>query len=137
MLPAMFCLGPFSIAIMTSKDAASVFVTRFFGGFLARPQSVMFGDIWGAKARGTAITFYAVAVVGGPTLGPVIGSALVVNPSLGWRWTEYIEVIWTFTIFGLCVFALPEMYWPVLLKFKAQRLRMETGNDKLYHPPRT
>jgi MFS family permease len=138
MLPAMFCLGLFSIGTAASKNAASVFITRFFGGvFGSAPVSnvsAALGDIWEAKARGTAVTFYAVAVVGGPTLGPVIGSALVVNPHLGWRWTEYIEAIWTFVIFGLCVFALPEMYGPVLLKFKAQRLRKETGNDKFYHP---
>jgi MFS family permease len=134
----MFCLGLFSIGTATSKNAASIFITRFFGGvFGSAPVSnvsAALGDIWEAKARGTAVTFYAVAVVGGPTLGPVIGSALVVNPHLGWRWTEYIEAIWTFAIFGLCVFALPEMYGPVLLKFKAQRLRKETGNEKLYHP---
>jgi MFS family permease len=86
------------------------------------------------RRGGTAVIFYAVAVVGRPTLGPVVGSALVVNPHLGWHWTEYIEAISTFTIFGLCLFALPEMYGPVLLKLKAQRLRKETGKKKLYHP---
>ena len=138
MLPAMVGLGLFSLGTATSKSAAAVFITRFFGGvFGSAPVSnvaAALGDLWEAKARGTAVTFYAVAVVGGPTLGPVIGSALVVNPHLGWRWTEYIEAIWTFTVFGLCVFALPELYGPVLLKFKAQRLRKETGNGKYYHP---
>jgi MFS family permease len=138
MLPAMFCLGLFSLGTATSTNAASIFITRFFGGIFGSAPvsnvSAALGDIWEAKARGIAVTFYAVAVVGGPTLGPVIGSVVVVNPQLGWRWTEYIEAIWTFTIFGLCLFALPEMYGPVLLKFKAQRLRKETGNEKIYHP---
>jgi hypothetical protein len=34
----------------------------------------------------------------------------------------------------MCVFALPEMYAPVLLKKKAQKLRKQTGNEALYHP---
>jgi len=59
---------------------------------------------------------------------------LTVNPHLGWRWTEYIEAIWVFATLVLCVFALPEIYAPVLLKKKAQRLRKETGNEALYHP---
>ena len=59
---------------------------------------------------------------------------MLVNPHLGWRWTEYIEAIWVFTIFAMGVFAFPEMYAPVLLKWKAQRLRKETGNQALYHP---
>jgi MFS family permease len=66
--------------------------------------------------------------------GPLIGSALVVNPHLGWRWTEYIEAIWTFSIVALTAFCLPETYAPVLLKKKAQRLRKETGNEKFFHP---
>lgn len=34
----------------------------------------------------------------------------------------------------MCVFTMPEVYAPVLLKWKAQRLRKETGNEALYHP---
>ncbi|KAL2349716.1 major facilitator superfamily domain-containing protein [Cryomyces antarcticus] len=138
MLPAMFCLGLFSIGTAASENAQSVFITRFFGGLFGSAPvsnvSAALGDIWDQKARGTAVTFYAVAVVGGPTLGPIIGSALLVNPHLGWRWTEYIEAIWTFTASVLCLFALPELYAPVLLKKRAQRLRKETGNQDLYHP---
>jgi len=138
MLPPMFCLGLLSIGTATSKNAQSIFLTRFFGGLFGSAPvsnvSAALGDIWEPKARGTAVTFYAVAVVGGPTLGPIIGSALLVNPHLGWRWTEYIEAIWTFAALGLCVFCLPEVYSPVILHQKTQRLRKETGNQKLYHP---
>ena len=72
--PAMFCLGLFSIGTATSTNAASIFITRFFGGvFGSAPVSnvsAAMGDIWAPRARGIAVTFYAVAVVGGPTLGP-------------------------------------------------------------------
>ena len=96
--------------------------------------SAALGDIWNPKARGTAVCFYAVAVVGGPTLGPVIGSALLVNPHLGWRWTEYILAIFVFAVTAICMFTMPEVYGPVLLKRKAQHLRKVTGNKDLYHP---
>ena len=70
----MIGLGLFSIGTATSKNAASICVTRFFGGvFGSAPVSNVagaLGDIWAPKARGIAVTFYAVAVVGGPTLGP-------------------------------------------------------------------
>jgi MFS family permease len=92
MLPAMVGLGIFSIGTAVSTNATSIFVTRFFGGFFGSAPvsnvSAALGDIWRPKARGTAVTFYAVAVVGGPTLGPVIGSALTASKGLGWRWTE-------------------------------------------------
>ena len=72
--PAMFCLGVFSIGTATSTSAASIFITRFFGGLFGSAPvcnvSAALGDIWAPKPRGIAVTFYAVAVVGGPTLGP-------------------------------------------------------------------
>jgi MFS family permease len=92
LLPAMVGLGLFSIGTATSGNAASVFITRFLGGlFGSAPVSnvaAALGDIWEPKVRGTAMVFYAVAVVGGPTLGPVVGGALTSANGLGWRWTE-------------------------------------------------
>ena len=154
LLPAMFCLGLFSIGTATSRTPAAIFLTRFFGGvFGSAPVSnvsAALGDFWEPKARGTAVSFYAICVTGGPTLGPgsftpkspriftdnftVIGSSLTVTKSLGWRWTEYIEAIWVFFISVLGLFLLPELYAPVLLKHKAARLRKNTGNQAYWHP---
>ncbi|KAJ9499473.1 hypothetical protein H2202_005056 [Exophiala xenobiotica] len=137
-LPAMFCLALFSIGTATSKNAASVFITRFFSGVFGSSAvsnvNAALGDIWSREARGTAVSLYAVCVVGGPTLGPIFGAAILVNPRLGWRWTEYITAIINFAVVALAYFCMPEMYGPVVLKRKAQRLRKETGNQKLYHP---
>lgn len=138
MLPAVFVLGLFSVGTATSQSAASVFITRFFGGvFGSAPISnvgAALGDMYEPGSRGTAVTFYAVAVTGGPSIGPVIGSLLTVSPGLGWRWTEYIEAIWVATILLFAFFLIPEMYPPVLLKRKAKRLRKETGDDRYWHP---
>ena len=72
MLPAMICLGLFSIGTATSKNIESIFITRFFGGIFGSAPvsnvSASLGDIWAPKTRGIAVTFYALAVVGGPTL---------------------------------------------------------------------
>ena len=74
LLPAMFCLGLFSIGTATSKNAATIFITRFFGGLFGSSPvsnvSAALGDIWNPKARGTAVAFFAVAIVGGAMLGP-------------------------------------------------------------------
>ncbi|KAM3423868.1 hypothetical protein BST61_g1264 [Cercospora zeina] len=137
-LPAIAALGLFSIGTATSKNAASVFITRFFGGVVGSAPisnvSAALGDMYEPKARGIAVTFYAVMVVGGPTLGPTVGAALTANPNLGWRWTEYIEAIFAFTMVTLTLFCLPELYAPVILKRKAERLRKETGDERYWHP---
>lgn len=135
-LPAVFILGLFSIGSAASKSAASLLITRFFGGvFGSAPISNVsgaLGDLYEPKARGVAVTFYAVAVVGGPTIAPVVGSALTVT--LGWRWTEWIEAILVFFIWAIALFALPEVFPLVILKRKAKRLRKETGDDRYWHP---
>ena len=134
--PAVFVLGLFSVGTGTSRSAASVFITRFFSGvFGSAPISnvaAALGDMYEPKTRGTAVTFYAVAVVGGPTIGPFVGSLCVVH--LGWRWTEYIEAMWVAAVIAFGLFFMPEVYSPVLLKRKAQRLREETGDDRYWHP---
>lgn len=91
MLPAVAILGLFSIGTATSKTAASIFITRFFGGVFGSAPisnvSAALGDMYEPKARGIAVTFYAVMVVGGPTLAPLLGAAIT-GSKLGWRWTE-------------------------------------------------
>lgn len=73
MLPAMVALGLFSIGCAVSPNAQTVFITRFFSGLFGSAPvsnvSAALGDMYEPKARGIAVTFYAVAVVGGPTLG--------------------------------------------------------------------
>ena len=41
-LPAVLILGLFSIGTATSKSAASVFVTRFFGGVFVSDLKILF-----------------------------------------------------------------------------------------------
>lgn len=155
MLPAVTVLGLFSIGSATSRNAQSLFITRFFGGLFGSAPisnvSAALGDMYEPKARGIAVTFYAVMVVGGtrsgqdfhnrladffsgPTLGPVVGSALTNNKALGWRATEYAEAIFVAIVVTGAFFAMPEMYSPVILKRKAKRVRKETGDERYWHP---
>jgi MFS family permease len=72
-----------------SKNAASIFVTRFFAGiFGSAPVTIgpaALADIFSPQTRGIATAFFVTCVMGGPILAPIIGAALTVNPHLGWR----------------------------------------------------
>lgn len=135
-LPPVFALGLLSIGTARSQSIESVLITRFFSGVFGSAPisnvSAALGDMYSPSARGIAVTFYAVCVCGGPTLGPVIGAALTVT--MGWRWTEYVEAIWVFTVFGIALVFMPEMYALVVLKRRAARLRKDTGDDRYWHP---
>lgn len=88
-LPAKAILGCFSIGSARSMNIQSLLITRFFSSvFGSAPVSndtAAFGDIWSPQTRGTVMNFYAIAVIGGTTLGPVIGSEFLANSRLGWR----------------------------------------------------
>ena len=70
-------------------------------------------------------------LVGGPTLGPLIGGAICVS-HLRWRWTQYITGIFQMFVLVLDVIIVDESYPNALLVKKAQRLRHESGNWALH-----
>ncbi|KAH8807793.1 MFS multidrug transporter [Xylogone sp. PMI_703] len=130
-----FLSAVFSFATATAKDIQTVLITRFFTGFFgAAPMTITGGvlaDIFPPQRRGLAVVGYAIAVVGGPTLGPVVGGAIT-QSYLGWRWTEYITGIVMMAQLVLDVVLLDESYPPILLVYKARRLRIESGNWALH-----
>ncbi|MCJ1247164.1 hypothetical protein MMC30_004376 [Trapelia coarctata] len=130
-----FLAGIFSFATGAGKDIQTILITRFFTGFFGSAPVTntggVLGDIWPATQRATAIVFYAFAVVGGPVLGPIIGGAFI-QTNVSWRWTEILTGILMTFIWLLDILILDESYAPVLLVYKARRLRISTGNWALH-----
>lgn len=127
----------FSLATGAAKDVPTILITRLFTGLFASAPVTNTGgvmaDIWPATQRGTAIACYAFAVLGGPILGPIIGGAFI-TAGVTWRWTEYLTGIFMLVIWALSTLILDESYPPVLLVYKARRLRITTGNWALHAP---
>jgi len=130
-----FVAAIFSFGTATAKDIQTILITRFFAGFFGSAPVTntggVLGDIWPAEERGVAIVGYAMAVVGGPVLGPIVGGA-VVQSYLRWRWTEYLTGIMMMFFLLMDVIFLDESYPAVLLVYKARRLRHEYGNWALH-----
>lgn len=78
------------IGVATAENIQTVLLCRFFAGLMASaPISNVAGslaDIYDDKSRGLAVVLYSIAVIGGPTLGPLVGAAIT-NSYLGWRFT--------------------------------------------------
>ncbi|KAJ5249014.1 major facilitator superfamily domain-containing protein [Penicillium chermesinum] len=134
-LAPYFIAAIMSFGTATAKDLQTIMLTRFFCGFFGSAPVTNTGgvlsDIWTAEQRGAAIVGYAMAVVGGPVLGPIVGGA-VVQSYLRWRWTEYLTGIMMMFFLTLDLLFIDESYPPVLLVYKARRLRFETGNWALH-----
>ncbi|KAG4220029.1 hypothetical protein PC116_g31493 [Phytophthora cactorum] len=92
-LTPMFISICFSFGSATAKDFQTLMLTRFWGAIFASAPVTntggVLGDLFTPAYRGIAMAGYAMAVVGGPTVGPIVSAAVVAQPNLGWRWTEY------------------------------------------------
>lgn len=68
-----FIAACFSFGTGAAKDIQTILITRFFAGIFGSAPVTntggVLGDIWSPQQRGTALVFYAFAVVGGPSLG--------------------------------------------------------------------
>jgi len=132
----MFIAICFSFASATAQDFQTLMITRFFGAFFASAPVTntggVLGDLYSPAHRGIAMAGYAMAVVGGPVLGPIVSAAVVVQPNLGWRWTEYLTGILQIFMLLIALIFIDETYPPQLLVYKARRLRVESGNWALH-----
>ncbi|KAI4861027.1 polyamine transporter 1 [Hypoxylon rubiginosum] len=135
-LTPMFVSICFSFGSAVAKDFQTLMLTRFWGAFFASAPVTntggVLGDLYTPAYRGIAMAGYAMAVVGGPTVGPIVSAAVVVQPSLGWRWTEYTTGMLQSVVLVFAVIFIDETYPPRLLVAKARRLRFETGNWALH-----
>jgi MFS family permease len=144
------------MACALSKNTASILIFRFLGGcFAASPlanSGAVMADVWDARIRGKALTLFALGPFAGPALGPAVGG-FIGDSGASWRCVSFLSrfiscphlacttrwLFWTLTIFSgvvlvLVILTLPETYAPTILKRKAKRRRMETGNDKWRAP---
>ncbi|KAH7122005.1 MSF membrane transporter [Dactylonectria estremocensis] len=121
-LTPMFIAVCFTFAAATAKDLQTIMLTRFWGAFFASAPMTntggVLGDLFSPAWRGVALAGYSMAIVCGPALGPVISTIVAQQPSLGWRWTEYLTGIIQSVI--------------LLIAALAQKLRHDTGNWALH-----
>ncbi|KAI9040701.1 synaptic vesicle transporter [Aspergillus affinis] len=135
-LLAMFGFTVFAFATAVSKDLQSIFICRFFTGFFgAGPLTLsgaVYGDILAPQIRGAGMVGFCLMVFVGPLLAPTIGGFIIMNDSLGWRWTQYIPGILGAASFISLLLFHDETYVPVLLSNKAARLRQETKDWSIH-----
>ncbi|RJE20598.1 transporter [Aspergillus sclerotialis] len=125
----MFVFAIFQIPVAVARNLQTIFVCRFFGGlFASAPLAInggLLADIFDPVDRGIAVAVFAAATFIGPVAGPVLGGFITMS-YLGWRWTEYITAIMAFFFTTVGFFIIPETYEPVILEWRAKKLRHST-----------
>ncbi|KAK6840394.1 hypothetical protein PG995_016148 [Apiospora arundinis] len=135
---AILAGGAFIIGTAVARNVQTLLICRFFGGVCGASQLTVvpgvLSDLYDNRARGVAITLYALCVFCGPFGAPSLGGFIVENPALGWRWTLYIPAILSFANGALTLFCVRETYGPCILVAKAVALRRETKNEGIRAP---
>lgn len=126
----------FSFPVAFAHDIEVFLIFRFVTGFCgAAFLSVAGGsvsDMFPNAMVGTPMAVYTVSTFLGPEFGLLFSG--FVNQHVEWRWTYHALIIWAFLQTVTLICFVPETYTPVILKWKAQRLRKAGGNNHLYAP---
>ncbi|KAH6995307.1 major facilitator superfamily domain-containing protein [Ilyonectria destructans] len=119
-----------------AKNIATIIIFRFFGGFAGSAFLAVsggtVGDLFSKNELQAPMALFSVAPFMGPSLGPLLGG--FINYNVGWRWTYYVLIIWSFVVWMAIIFLVPETYHPILLRNKAQMIRKETGDNRWVSP---
>ncbi|CEP59984.1 MFS transporter LALA0_S01e00386g [Lachancea lanzarotensis] len=129
----LFLSMAFTLGSARCSDYPSLLVTRFFAGFFGGSPVVSSGgvlaDIWPISLRAVALVFYAVFVVCGVTVGPVISALLTYQVGTDeWRWPLWFICIVQGVLLIVAALTVSESYAGVVLAKKAKKIRKESGN---------
>ncbi|KAJ6580957.1 MFS polyamine transporter [Mycena capillaripes] len=122
------------LLIALSKNIQTVIIARFLQGSFGSTWATMVGgtlaDLWTPRERGLPMAIFSLAAIGGTALGPLAAGWVEMNPKLGWRWIQWIQMI----ICGVYSLIVPvvmrETRSSILLTRVAKRIRKETGDNR-------
>ncbi|KAG1817105.1 major facilitator superfamily domain-containing protein [Suillus subaureus] len=122
------------IMIALSPNIQTVMLGRLLGGAFGSTGATLVGgsvaDVWKQHERGQPMAFFALVAVVGTGLGPVIAGVIEANPRLGWRWIQWIHVMFTGAYFISVVLLMKETRATIVLTRLARKKRRETGDDR-------
>lgn len=127
----------FVIPQAVAPNFATLIVTRAFSGACGSTIAALVdgiaADLWTDEGeRGRAVTVYTFALLGGYTVGPVFGGAII--GSMGWRWIFYIQLIIYFSLLPFLFLILRETRGAVMLTQLARENRKTHPDRKCYSP---
>ncbi|KAH6652138.1 major facilitator superfamily domain-containing protein [Truncatella angustata] len=118
----------FTLGTALSPDWAALVIFRLLGGICASaPLTIvggMFADIYDNPiSRGRAIAFFMAAVTAAPCIAPALSGSFA--EFVSWRWTFWCALIIAGATW-IALACLPETYGPVILKFRARKIRQNS-----------
>ena len=123
----------FNMACALAPNLGSLLVFRLLAGIAGScPITIFAGsiaDVFIQEQRGGAMAICALGPILGPVIGPVIGGFL--GEGKGWRWVFWLLTIMGGVVAGFSITFQRETLEAVLLQRLTNKLKKETGNEKL------
>jgi multidrug resistance protein len=134
----MVCFSIFSLFTLASALAPNwpaLIIFRLLTGIMASAPIAVVGGICAdvyadPVTRGRAMAGFMSATSFGPCFGPILSGYLA---PISWRWVFWAGLIIAGASWIPLLF-MPETYGPILLKWRAQKLRKETGDQSIVAP---
>ncbi|CAI7621111.1 unnamed protein product [Penicillium pancosmium] len=102
---------------------------RMLGGLTSAAfQSVAggtIGDLFTRETLQLPMMVYTATPFAGPVLGPLLGG--FINSFASWRWSFYVIIIWSASLWVITILFMKETYAPVLLRKKALHSQTTPG----------
>lgn len=94
---SLLLVNIWQLPVALAQNFPTIMVGRALGGISNAGGSVTLGmvaDMWEADTQQYAVAFVVFSSVGGSVLGPIVGGFVEQQyPSLTWRWTIWIQLI--------------------------------------------
>ncbi|KAJ5353529.1 hypothetical protein N7541_006093 [Penicillium brevicompactum] len=127
---AMFLVWLIPCAV--ARNIETLLIGRLFSGLAGSAFLSVAGgtvaDLFPRHELAAPMMVYTASPFIGPEIGPLVGG--FINQYTTWRWSFYVLMIWTGVLLAIIVFCTPETFQPILLKRKAQKMRIETGDER-------
>ncbi|EIN03913.1 MFS general substrate transporter [Punctularia strigosozonata HHB-11173 SS5] len=121
-----------NVMLAAARNVQTVIVGRFLSGAFGSTGATMVGgtvaDIWAPAERGVPMSMYAFSAIASTGVGPVIAGWIEMR--LGWRWIQWLHVIFGGLCVALILLFLRETRSAVLLTRLAKKMRKETGDTR-------
>ncbi|KAJ6617044.1 major facilitator superfamily domain-containing protein [Mycena sp. CBHHK59/15] len=134
LVSAAGCLFAHLMAAL-SRNGPTIIVARFLQGSFGGAVTIVGGtiaDLWLPQERGLPMSIFSAAAFAGNGLGPVFSGWVVENQTVGWRWIQWIHMIF----FALCLVVLlivmRETRSSVLLSRIAKDMREKEGDSRYF-----
>ncbi|KAJ5239324.1 MFS multidrug transporter [Penicillium chermesinum] len=122
----------FLVGTSLSTSIQMLIAFRFLSGSVTAINSIGSGivkDLFTEDQCGRAVSVMSLTGAIGPVIGPIIGSYL--GERAGWRWAFWFPTIVSGVLSVLLLAIYRETYKVTILKRKARRLALESGNENI------